>query len=513
MHFSIALPCGIADCGGESNVQINQTELAVGMSIRELLAISFREKRKIIYAAIIPPVLAVALLFIMTPIYRAETGLVIKTGREYIAAPQGQSSPLGPSMTLQEEVNTEIQIMTSRGVLEKVVNKIGLNTIAPNIADSLFGTSTAMDSAIDRLSKNLSVEPVKLSNVLEVTYDNPDPKLATQVLKEIIDTYQATHLQVYSENRSRAYQESIQREIEELGQLEHERANIKVGNHVFDIALQRASLIAQRSDAEGHLHDAQTRMVTLQKRLASLHTSRGAIRNNVTSADTAKSELEYSQNALSDLRRNEMALVARLAPDNPQVLQLRDQIRGVEAHMATLNTSQNGTKSDPVTLSSQIDQQIVIDQTEYAPLQAEIDEYEAQVAKVGEELERIEKVDTDLRVLTERIDAVNSDLKVTRESYEQARTLDEMDRAKMVSVSQIQPVITSGKPAKPNKLLYITGGLLLGLMAAAGVVVMAVATNNSFMAAESVERQLRLPVLVTVPKGARLAEGTGFSVG
>jgi hypothetical protein len=42
---------------------------------------------------------------------------------------------------------------------------------------------------------------------------------------------------------------------------------------------------------------------------------------------------------------------------------------------------------------------------------------------------------------------------------------------------------------------------------------MAVATNNSFMAAESVERQLRLPVLVTVPKGARLAEGTGFSVG
>ncbi|MEI9984003.1 MAG: Wzz/FepE/Etk N-terminal domain-containing protein [Aliidongia sp.] len=86
-----------------------------GMSLREVLAIAFREKRKIIIAALIPPVIAIGLLLVLKPTYRAETGLVIKTGREYIAAGQGQSSALGPSSTLQEEVNTEIQIMTSRG--------------------------------------------------------------------------------------------------------------------------------------------------------------------------------------------------------------------------------------------------------------------------------------------------------------------------------------------------------------------------------------------------------------
>jgi uncharacterized protein involved in exopolysaccharide biosynthesis len=488
-------------------VQIHQTNLTIGMSLRELLAISFREKRKIIYAAVIPPIAALLLLLVLTPIYRAETGLVIKTGREYIAMAQGQSSPIGPSSTLQEEVNTEIQIMTSRGVLEKVVNKLGLQNIYPGLGVGMFSAGTVMDTAIDRLAKSLDVEPVKLSNVLNVTFEHENPKVATEVLTAIVDTYQATHLEVYAGDRARSYQQEILREVDELDHLEHERATVKIDNGIYDIALQRASLITQRSDAETHLQEAQTRMVTLQKRLASLHASRGGIKPKVTSAETAKNELEYSQNALTDLRRNETALLARYAPENPQVEQVRDQIRDVQRHIAALNGSTDGTKSDPVALSAQIDQQIVIDETEFAPLQAEITEYTAQIAKISAELERIEKADTALRVLTERIDAVNGDVKITREAFEQARALDDMDRAKIVSISEIQPVITSEKPAKPKKTLYLAGGLLIGLLAAGVVVAIAVASNNTFVAAESVERQLRLPVLVTVPREAGLKGG------
>ncbi len=470
------------------------------MSVREILAIAFREKRKIILAALIPPVIAMALLFVLKPIYRAETALVIKAGREYIAITQGASSPNGPSSTLQEEVNTEIQIMTSRGVLESAVKKIGVDNIYPAADQGLLSSGSKMDSAVDRLAKSLTVEPVKLSNVLSVTFDHEDPQMATKVLSAVVDSYQTTHLEVYSGDRARAYQEEIQREVDELEHFEHDRSQIKQDNSIYDIALQRASLISQRSDAETQLHDAQTKRATLQERLASLRTARGGIHKNVTSAETAKSELEYSQNALTDLRRNETALLARYAPDNPQVLQVREQIRDVETHIAKLNGSVDGTRSDPVTLSGQIDQQIVIDQTEYAPLDAEIAAGTALVAKVTAELDRIEKADAGLRVLTERIEAINGDLKVTREAYEQARTLDDMDRAKIVSVSQIQPVITSEKPAKPKKSVYLGAGLLLGLLAAGGVVAVAVAANNTFVTAEGAERLLRLPVLVTVPR-------------
>jgi uncharacterized protein involved in exopolysaccharide biosynthesis len=494
-------------------VQPIQAELTVGMSVRELLAIAFREKRKIVVAAAIPPIIAVLMLLNATPMYRAETGLVIKTGREYIAAAQGQNSALGPTSTLQEEVNTEIQIMTSRGVLEKVITKIGLANIYPEIGENVFRSGTSLDRGIEKMDKSLAVDPVKLSNVLAVTFEHENPKVATQVLTGLIDAYQSAHLEVYAGNRAHSYQDGIQRDIDELDHLEHDRAKLKVDNGVYDIALQRAALIGQRSDAQTHLQDAQTKLITLQKRLTSLHTSRSGIKNNASSADTTKSELEYLQNTLSDLRRNELALGARLEPNAPQVQQLRDQIGGVETHMAALSASLNSTKSDPVTLSSQIDQQIVIDETEYAPLQSEITEYTAQIARIGDELERIEKVDTDLRVLADRIESVNGDLKVTREAYESARALDEMDRAKIVSVSQIQPVMTPEKPASPRRLLYLTSGLLAGLLMAVGVVVMALAANNTFVTAEGTERLLRIPVLVTVPKAPGLTGRTGFVAG
>ena len=61
-------------------MQNDPGELSSGMSLREILAIAFREKRKIMIAALVPPVLAIGLLLVTKPTYRAETGLVIKSG-------------------------------------------------------------------------------------------------------------------------------------------------------------------------------------------------------------------------------------------------------------------------------------------------------------------------------------------------------------------------------------------------------------------------------------------------
>jgi len=93
-----------------------------------------------------------------------------------------------------------------------------------------------------------------------------------------------------------------------------------------------------------------------------------------------------------------------------------------------------------------------------------------------------------------------------RAHYEQARALDDMDRAKMVSVSQVEPAVASDKPVMPKKSLFLAGGLLMGLLAAAGVIVFAVISNNVLVTEAGAERVLNLPVLMTVPRLAITAE-------
>ncbi|HXQ40163.1 MAG TPA: hypothetical protein VN821_02780, partial [Candidatus Udaeobacter sp.] len=156
------------------------------------------------------------------------------------------------------------------------------------------------------------------------------------------------------------------------------------------------------------------------------------------------------------------------------------------------------TTPDP--LAQQVDQELVQDNAELAPLADEVTSYRKLVETIKSELTGLETTDTQLRAVQANIDTLNDNLKTMREHYEQARALDDMDRAKMVSVSQVEPAVAADKPVKPVKILFLGGGLLLGLLAAAGVVVFSIATNNVFVTAASAERVLNLPVLMTVPR-------------
>jgi tyrosine-protein kinase Etk/Wzc len=75
-----------------------------------------------------------------------------------------------------------------------------------------------------------------------------------------------------------------------------------------------------------------------------------------------------------------------------------------------------------------------------------------------------------------------------------------------VSVSQDEPAVASDKPVMPKKSIFLAGGLLIGLLAAAGVVVFAVISNNVIVTEAGAERVLNLPVLMTVPRLAIAAQ-------
>ena len=81
-------------------------EMPPTITVQEILAIAFRSRGKILLALIVPVILASVALLVLAPIYRAETSLIVKTGREYMAGTQGESGTTAPTSTKQEEVNS-----------------------------------------------------------------------------------------------------------------------------------------------------------------------------------------------------------------------------------------------------------------------------------------------------------------------------------------------------------------------------------------------------------------------
>ena len=471
------------------------------ISAPEILAIAFRQRVKIMLAFLIPLTLAVAALIIMTPIYRAETSLIVKTGREYMAGVQGESSTSAPTSTKQEEVNSEIAIMTNREVIEKVINTIGLKNLYPSIVENPPWTGTVMDAAVVKFGKDLNVDAVKLSNVIDVSFDHKDRQLATRVLNTLIATFQAKHAEVYVGNRAAAYEDGMRQDLADLDKLQKEREQIKLDNHVYDIDQQRAAYISQLVDAENHLQELTNQTTTLQTRIDYLTKARGGLPNTISSTNTmTNDEMAYAQNALSDLKRTETGLLARYSSNHPQVQQVEAEIRTLQGRINSMQNAFTSVKTDPDPLAQQVDQELVQDRAELAPLAAETASYQALKDSLKAQLGGLESADSQLRAVEAKIDNLNENLKALRANYEQARALDDMDKARVVSVSQIGPAMASEKPVKPQKLLFIGAGLMIGMIFAVGVIIFAIVTNNTFITIESVERVLQLPVLMAVPR-------------
>jgi uncharacterized protein involved in exopolysaccharide biosynthesis len=481
------------------------SEQASRFSAREALSAAFSYKRRMLLALVLPPVVAVILIFLWPPTYRAQTTLIVKTGREYL--PQGTLDMMqsGPTVTKLEDINSEMELMQDRTVIEDAINQVGIENLYPEVlgpsfSDYLPSRGSPMDKAVKKFNSHLDIKLVKMSNVLDVTFDDERQAMATKALESYLAAYINRHTAVFTSGRAGSFLTTIDRDQAELQRLELEQARIKLDNRIYDITPQRQSLISQRVDAETHLQETIDRKATLEQRVAYLDGIREGLPRTLTSSETSPNEEVVQANAaLTALRQTESALLGRYSPQNPDVRRVQDQVNALQRRIAELKGSASKINVAPAALSQQVEQELVMDRTELAPLAEEAGRYKLLITVRSNELQRLEAADTDLRIVQSRIDALLDNLKAIRAQYVVARTQDDMDARRLASVVPVGPVLTPDKPAQPMPVLFAAAGVLLGLIAAGGLAVWAAVANAIFFTADGVEAMTGLPVLASVP--------------
>lgn len=471
---------------------------------REIAAIAWRRRRLLGAALLLPPALAVLGLAVLPSRYEAASSLMVKTGREYLAREEGSvNAQSAPQTTKQEDLDSEIEIMGSRPVAEAAIRRVGLATLFPAIASDPPAHQTAMDAAVEAFERHLSIKPVKLSDVIDVSYRTRSPELATATLNAFLDSYAAQHLAVFSGGSLvHVYENVVGRDLAELDRLEHQRAAIKLGAGLFDAAAQRQSLIGERADATEEWDRGTARAASLATRISYLADLARRTAPTTTATETDRSDGgAAADSALVDLERTRSELAARYAPGHPLLAEVEGQIASLQAQRPALVTPFVHVRHDPSPLLAQIEQELVVDRAELAPLAAENGRTATEISGFTAELARLERADTALRVVTSRIDTLNENLLATRAELEKARTLDGLDRARAEAVSVIQAPIASHKRVFPGTLLFAAAGLALGLLASGLALGIAVAVADGFLTADALEATLGARVLASVSGG------------
>jgi uncharacterized protein involved in exopolysaccharide biosynthesis len=180
-------------------------------SLRDLYNVLFRHKWKILLTFCIVFIAVALVTYLSAKIYRSEAELLVRLGRETVSLdPTATTGPIITSvgMTHKSEIETEVDILRSRELAEKVVDAIGVEAFVKpakkgwkqNLLERLDITTpiSARDAVISDIMKNLSVNIKEESWIVGVSYEAKDPKLAQMVLNKLIEFYLEKHILVHS---------------------------------------------------------------------------------------------------------------------------------------------------------------------------------------------------------------------------------------------------------------------------------------------------------------------------
>jgi len=197
-----------------------EQELHQQGTLRDLLYVIFKHRTKIL-TVFLTVVLTVAIgSFVMTPVYEAAATILVKIGRENVYTPTTPTAGGGSQVLFdssrEERLNSAAEMVKGRNLVEKVIARVGLKAIFPDMQKkrllslpsirkfmpaSAARQATPLENATILFDRQLEVEPIKKSDLIEIKYKNKDPEVAAAVVNALIDVFLEHHLQIYQQNR------------------------------------------------------------------------------------------------------------------------------------------------------------------------------------------------------------------------------------------------------------------------------------------------------------------------
>src|SRR6266480_2548124 len=196
---------------GNSTIPVDEDwEAGDEIDWRYYWSIVNRRKWSIIGLALAVGLLTTLVAFAMTPIYRASATLLIESQAPNVVSIQ---EGYGLDTRSQDYLATQIEIMGGRPIAETVVDRLGLieqPAFRPQHLDwqswlpgmqkkASQSQQSERESAVDAYLGNLSIAPVRMTQLVRVEFESPDPRLAARVADAHAKAYIESTLEARAE--------------------------------------------------------------------------------------------------------------------------------------------------------------------------------------------------------------------------------------------------------------------------------------------------------------------------
>ncbi|WP_269715463.1 GumC family protein [Caulobacter sp. NIBR2454] len=465
------------------------------MTARDFLTPVFYYKRIAIIAFLVPVLLALVAAVLAKPVYTAQSRLLILLGSEYTFR-SGAAGDERVSFDRAQIVNAEMEILQSRELRLRTIREVGLEKIYPGTAP----TPAALDRAAEQLSRDLAVQAIPQSNVVEVSLRNREPRVAAEVLGKLLALYAERRLEVFQQADIQAVVEqrdNLRRRLDEIEgsitRFSDEHSLSDYSQDLIDAQAQKTALSAQIQQFDQQIASAQAR--TRQYRGRSAAAPQDIELQSDIGPSMASQDLNLTLLRLQEQRRQ---AVAKFKDGYPLIKELDAQIATVQAAIAAAPKQQlEVVRRGANPLRQQFDAALATNESEAAGLSVGRQRLEQSLQAAQVRVDELVGIGPVWRELLRNRSVIEAAYQEIAKRAEDARLESIFSRSRAnVRVIQAPEALPSGHS---GRLTILAIGVLLGAVSAAAGVVIAATFSQVMISPADVEAKLELPTLAAPP--------------
>lgn len=397
-------------------------------------------------------VLGMAAAFSMKTTYPAYASVLVRLGQEYVYEPRAGDAARGAVPDSDQVIQSETEILGSAQLKDKVIQRLGLARIYPELAKK-YATAKPdeqreiMGAAQRALEQNLAIETAPDTPIIRVGFKHRDPQSAALVLNTLLEEYLIFRQGILGDSSSPVLEQQRLAFESRLAAADAAYEDFLNMNRIGDFVAEKASLSQlqaqieqQKFQVEAQLQDRTGRLSALDRQFAQVSPEVGLYRDvNPAGADK-----------LVELKVQREDLLSRYKPDARPVQELDAQIAHMERAVAEGRTRGDSARRFGV---NPVYQTL---QTEKIQLASEVAALRQQQAALAGQLEQVLQRRLRLAELEPRFQALSLDRDVLQANVRDFAVKEEQSRAAQQIAAQtndnIRIVARALPPTKGSSL-------------------------------------------------------------
>ncbi|WP_339649636.1 polysaccharide biosynthesis tyrosine autokinase [Halopseudomonas pelagia] len=467
-------------------------------------------KWSIIALAILVTSLAALALSQVQPIYRASATIMVEAkGNQLVAFQQVYDS----TGLLSEYIQTQIGLITSRDVAERVIQRLNLTQHPafdprqqpkplidikplinrtrlaifgedPDTIQDILTEEEIMDFAVRQFMERTTVSVEGKSQLIRISFDMTDRFTAALAANTIADSYIESQLEAQMDM-------SIKATTWMNSRLEELRGSLKEAENRLQDYREQEGLV----DIDGVATISSNELAMIGDRMIDARRQR------------AEAESQYRQvQSMSSQGWERMASVPAVL-GHPLIQQFKAEQARAQAKVDELSgrygerfPAMQAARSDlnaaTASLQSQVEQVVAGIERNYQLALANENSLRSSFNQNKEQIQDISGKEFQIRELTRDVESNRALYETFMTRLQETTATQDLNTTNARIVDQATP---PSLPAAPNKKLLLTIAAALSLIAGVVIALISEILNNTFKSADDVEGQLNLPVLGIMP--------------